>query len=457
MSQELPGANLHVQSPSRHVVTARRGAFTLKRDLFLAVDYVVLAVVTAFAAVNIYLSDWLLLGTNIVIVAVCLFALRLARRKSVDDAAILTLFVLGPFVCVVLLVVVHFYETPFPIEGFVLPFLMLLLVLGAVFLPQRANIVVLSIIAFATELAHLVLDGIDGTIALIEAVTALTFLVVVSVAALVFQATRAELLRTSTEATALAEARKTFLANMSHEIRTPLGAISGLIELMGHEDERRDEYFGSLQSSVRDLRSIVDDILDFERNSSVGIATVPAPFLPRTLVVDLVRSHAAGNREVVVRHDISNAPDDPVVADANRIRQVVRNLIHNALKFTVEGEVVLTCRRVPAAGPVRALTFSVSDTGPGIEPDRLESMFEPFVQRDSSYTKRHRGTGLGLAISRQIAQGLGGSLTAVSELGRGSTFTLTVPVRRYHPTNIAPAADLPAPESSDHALSILLA
>jgi signal transduction histidine kinase/ActR/RegA family two-component response regulator len=436
---------------------------TSKRDLFLAVDYVVVVVVIAFAAVNVYLGDWLLFATNIVIISVCIAALRIAKLRSEDQAAVLTLLYLGPFICAVLLVAVHLYPVPFPIEGFVLPFLMLLLTLGAVFLPRRAHVVILSAVVFATAITHLILTGIDGPIEVIRAVTALTFASVVSVAAFVFQATRAELVRTSAEATALAEARRTFLANMSHEIRTPLGAISGLIDLMAQDEGSRAEYFESLRSSVRDLRGIVDDILDFERNSSVGIVAVPAPFSATTLISDLVKIHGAGSQGVIVRADLSQAPDQAVVADSARIRQILRNLLNNAMKFTTEGEVVLSCRRVIREGSAESLAFLVSDTGPGIEPDRLEGMFEPFVQRDNSYTRRHRGTGLGLAISRQIAHGLGGTLTAVSEPGRGSTFTLTVPVHPYgspHPApmGLEPAAPEPPPRASaDRPLAILLA
>ena len=274
-----------------------------------------------------------------------------------------------------------------------------------------------------------------------------------------------ELVRTSNEATALAEARRTFLANMSHEIRTPLGAISGLIDLMGQDDKNREQYIESLRSSVRDLRSIVDDILDFERNSSVGIVPAPAPFSPRTLVAELARLHVASGESVVVRYDVSQAPEQMVVADAVRIRQILRNLLNNALKFTAEGEVVLACRRVRAEGHGELLVFSVTDTGPGIESDRLESMFEPFVQRDSSYTKRHRGTGLGLAISRQIAESLGGTLSGESELGHGSVFTLSVPVGAYDPASLLPGATAPGSRANDapegpaetRALSVLLA
>jgi len=225
------------------------------------------------------------------------------------------------------------------------------------------------------------------------------------------------------------EAKSAFLANMSHEIRTPINAIVGMAELcLGTPlTERQRNYLGKIKIASDSLLHIINDILDF---SKIEAGKLEIEWIPFDLdgVFDQLSSIVAlraENKGIELTYDLI-ANNQVVLGDPLRLGQVLTNLVTNALKFSVGGNVVVTADTVDDEAGGRLLHFSVSDEGIGMSPEQLEQLFQPFSQADSSTTRRFGGTGLGLAISRHLVEMMGGRIWAESTLGKGSCFHFTV-------------------------------
>ncbi len=237
-----------------------------------------------------------------------------------------------------------------------------------------------------------------------------------------------QLERSEKAAHAASKAKSEFLANMSHEIRTPINGITGMASLLALTplDEEQHEQVGAIIRSADSLVSIIDDILDYSKVEAGMIELESIRFdLADSVedVAELLAPRAAEKRvETAVLYDPFATRN--IVGDPGRIRQVLTNLVANAVKFTEHGHVLI---RVEAGRTADRVRIGVEDTGIGIDPDKLEHIFDKFAQADSSTTRRYGGTGLGLAISRRLARLMGGELWAESRPGAGSTFWLDLP------------------------------
>lgn len=253
-------------------------------------------------------------------------------------------------------------------------------------------------------------------------------------------------------AEAASRAKSDFLANMSHEIRTPINGIIGMTDVALStplSDEQR-EYLGLVKFSADSLLRIVNDILDFSKIEARKLTLERAPFQLRSGVDELIRSLQlrAAERNLALSAQLSPAVPDALLGDSHRLRQILLNLLDNAIKFTRTGAVSLSINTDELTHRETLLHFAVSDTGIGIPVEKQEQIFEAFSQADGSSTRQYGGTGLGLTICQQLAAMMGGRLWVESQPGHGSTFHFTA---RFE---VVPAAAqlVPEPEMAPLAL-----
>ena len=227
-------------------------------------------------------------------------------------------------------------------------------------------------------------------------------------------------------ALASAQAKGQFLANVSHEVRTPLNGILGLLQLIDPRTlpQRERDYLREVNKSARSLLAIVNDLLDLSKIEAGEMRLESVPFDIVGMIEDISVNYAsaAHAKGIELLTEIDEDVPTELCGDPLRLRQVISNLVGNALKFTKRGEVVITVRKRQVGRAYATVEFRVSDTGVGISKDRAESIFKPFSQGDASTTREYGGTGLGLPICRQLVQLMGGTLRLDSEVGIGSTF-----------------------------------
>ena len=241
------------------------------------------------------------------------------------------------------------------------------------------------------------------------------------------------LIKARDDAEQAARIKSEFLATMSHEIRTPMNGVLGMLNLLdnSHLDFEQERRVSIARSSAKSLLSLIDDVLDFSRIDAGKMTLESQPFKLRELIEDVCESMSLRSQEkgLELIIDVSDIDVDSVIGDSARLRQVLTNLLGNALKFTEEGEVIVAAS-LSSSGDNWQFDCHVRDTGIGISPEKQDQLFTAFTQADASTTRRYGGSGLGLSISQKISEAMGGKITVTSQPDRGSDFCVTLPLKK---------------------------
>lgn len=241
------------------------------------------------------------------------------------------------------------------------------------------------------------------------------------------------LVKAKQEAERLAKVKEEFLANMSHEIRTPMNGILGMVQMLSETSlsEEQGKYLNSIQFASENLLHIINDVLDFSKIEAGQVEYESIPFDLSNSLQEIMRMFQkqaeAKGLELVLQHD-ERIPQ-LVIGDPTKMNQILINLLGNAMKFTETGFVSLTSRVSEKTLNGMVITFDVADSGIGISKDKQNDVFESFKQAESETTRKFGGTGLGLTIVKKLSEGLGGNVTLNSELGKGSTFSVSLPFK----------------------------
>ncbi len=245
-----------------------------------------------------------------------------------------------------------------------------------------------------------------------------------------------ELIKTNALAEVSKKAKEKFIANMSHEIRTPMNAIAGMAELLIESDllQEQKEYAQAIKLSTDNLMEIINGVLDFSKINSGKIEFAEVAFYIKEILDEIIKTLgvSAIKKNISLTYSITNNVPKLVIGDSHKLKQILLNLVGNAIKFTENGRVKIEVYCTSKTNDNYVIEFSVSDTGIGIEEDKLDMIFESFSQANNDTTRKYGGTGLGLSIAKKLVSMHGGNISVKSKLNEGSVFTIVIPFKAQH-------------------------
>ncbi|WP_439504615.1 ATP-binding protein [Sediminibacterium sp.] len=441
----------------KKILGLKKAVISLENKIFNLVSFLVFIAMIISLASNIILErNTLLTGLILCLAIISFFVFYISRyrEKFVPVGVIYIVFSLVFFIPV--------WFSNGGIEGTTKTAYIMSVVAAMMILPKRFHVLFISIAIlliiglYLTELAHpeWLSPYPNKDIMKIDVLISTTlYLLIIAISVSLYKRTydmerdnlirksidleesRQYLSETKQQAEEATKAKSRFLANMSHEIRTPLNGIIGTIDLLQHTtlSNEQEELMHSLRSSSTHLLEIVNDVLDISKIEADKLELFEGPCNLQTIVQQVTSISSpriiALKKNIALTVNIEPAVEKEIIADEGRIKQVLINLIGNAIKFTESGSIKLEVNANHIDDSLQELNFSVADTGMGISEEDLKNLFIPFTQIDSSATRKHSGTGLGLSICRKIIEEMGGRIWVNSKLGEGSTFKFILPVQ----------------------------